>query len=91
MSPDCSTTPNNLDRQIEASEKAQQAWVRTIREMNEPRRTYLMHCTPGYFNGQGDAARAFLGETYGRGEIEFWKLIDAWWKTGTFEGLEFTP
>jgi cyclohexanone monooxygenase len=78
-------------RQIEASEQAQQAWVRTIRELNEPRRSYLMHCTPGYFNGQGDVARAFLGETYGRGEIEFWNMIDAWWKTGTFEGLEFTP
>lgn len=61
-----------------------------IRETNETRRSYLMHCTPGYFNGQGDVARAFLGETYGRGEIEFWHMLDAWWKTGTFEGLEFT-
>jgi cyclohexanone monooxygenase len=78
-------------RQIEASERSQQAWVRTIRETNDPRRTYLTHCTPGYFNGQGDLARGFFDETYGPGEIEFWKMMDAWWKTGTFEGLEFTP
>jgi hypothetical protein len=45
---------------------------------------------PWLFQRQGDVARAFLGETYGRGEIEFWNMIDAWWKTGTFEGLEFT-
>lgn len=58
-------------RQIEASERSQQAWVRTIREANESRRTYLMHCTPGYFNVLWDVARGFFDETYGPGEIEF--------------------
>jgi hypothetical protein len=58
-------------RQIEASERSQQAWVRTIREANESRRTYLMHSTPGYFNVLWDVARGFFDETYGPGEIEF--------------------
>ena len=38
-------------------------------------------------SGQADLSRSFWGESYEGGEIEFWNLIDDWWKAGTFEGL----
>lgn len=77
-------------RQIEASEAAQQAWVRTIYESNEQRRAYWTQCTPGVFNGQGDVSRAYWGETYGGGELEFWTMMESWWEAGTFAGLELS-
>ena len=73
--------------EIEPSKEAQDSWVQIIREFKQPRLAYFMQCTPGYYTGQADLSRSFWGESYEGGEIEFWNLIDDWWKAGTFEGL----
>ena len=72
---------------IEPNPDAQQDWIRTIREGNEPRLAYLAACTPGYYSGQGQLKRGFWTDIYNGSEVEFWDLIEEWWDAGEFKGL----
>jgi cyclohexanone monooxygenase len=48
-------------------------------------------CTPGYYNNEGQAmgpgAKYNVGYPYGASA--YFRYIDGWRKSGTFEGLEF--
>jgi cation diffusion facilitator CzcD-associated flavoprotein CzcO len=77
-------------REVEVTQEAQDAWVELLltgvgRMMGAP------DCTPGYYNNEGQnpgpAAKYNVG--YPAGATAYFKYIDAWRKSGQFEGLAF--
>ena len=77
-------------KEVEVTQEAQEAWVQLLltgmgRMMGAP------DCTPGYYNNEGKdpgpAAKYNVG--YPAGATAYFKYIDAWRKTGEFEGLAF--
>jgi cyclohexanone monooxygenase len=81
-----------LDRganEVEVTKDAQEDWVSHLltgpgRMLNSP------DCTPGYYNNEGqpnDAARYAVG--YPAGPAAYFKYLDAWRKSGEFDGLAF--
>ncbi|MGU3583607.1 flavin-containing monooxygenase [Rhodococcus sp. C26F] len=76
---------------FEPTVEAESSWVAKVRASNEPRVAYWAACTPGYYNGQGDVSKAVFNEVYNSSEIDFWNMIEGWWKALEFEGLTFEP
>jgi cyclohexanone monooxygenase len=73
---------------VECSPKAQEQWVKTIRETSYDNTAWERACTPGYFNNEGEEKRRwFLGEPYGPGFYAFDKLIQEWRDNGDLQGL----
>jgi cyclohexanone monooxygenase len=73
---------------VECSQKAQDQWVKTIRETSYDNTAWERACTPGYYNNEGEEKRRwFLGEPYGPGFYAFDKLIEEWREKGDMEGL----
>ena len=55
-------------------------------------RAFQQQCTPGYYNNEGQpAAGGFIGSSYGKGPMPFFKLLDEWREAGDFAGLELRP
>ncbi|MGQ4601299.1 NAD(P)-binding protein [Nocardia sp. R6R-6] len=73
---------------LEPTLAAQDAWVATTRQALQSRLPYFTTCTPGFYNGQGELARSFFADIYNGTEVEYWDMIENWWRQGTFEGLE---
>jgi cation diffusion facilitator CzcD-associated flavoprotein CzcO len=75
---------------VEAEQEAQDAWVDYL--VASGRAFARNDCTPGYYNNEGRPAepkdRLNLG--YPRGATAFFKLMDEWRTSGTFEGLAFS-
>jgi len=78
-------------RVVEPSLKAQDEWVKTIRENAFDISQFQRECTPSYFNNEGDEkkARWFLGEPYGPGWDAFQQLMQEWRNKGDLAGLEW--
>jgi hypothetical protein len=77
---------------VEVSEDAELEWVSLI-EKSE--RLFLGNpeCTPGYYNNEGKpmGRRERLNSNgYPDGPVEYFSYIDAWRRSGTFDGLEFS-
>jgi cation diffusion facilitator CzcD-associated flavoprotein CzcO len=76
---------------VEPSERAQDQWVKTIRDTAIPSGQFLEDCTPGYYNneggGGGEGIRSALGEPYGPGFYAFERLLLDWREKGDLEGL----
>jgi cyclohexanone monooxygenase len=73
---------------LECSQKAQDDWVKIIRETAHDNSAFERECTPGYYNNEGEEKRRwFLGEPYAAGFYAFDKLIKAWRDKGDMEGL----
>jgi cyclohexanone monooxygenase len=76
---------------VEVTQEAQDAWVALL--LTGPGRMMMgsSDCTPGYYNNEGQAlgpgAKYNVG--YPAGASAFFRYIDGWRKSGTFEGLEF--
>ncbi|RFU28566.1 hypothetical protein B7463_g7784, partial [Scytalidium lignicola] len=74
---------------IEASEQAQDDWVRTIIDLGHLREDFLRECTPSYYNDEGQLTEKTLKTSrYGLGSPAFIKLLDDWRKANTLAGLE---
>ena len=74
---------------VEASQQAENEWVRTIVENSTMNLKYLEACTPGYYNNEGrPAERAAQNGGYGKGPVNFVRMLEAWRKAGDFAGLE---
>jgi cyclohexanone monooxygenase len=78
-------------KQIEVTEDAEQQWVQLL--LNSPgRMTNSPDCTPGYYNNEGQdpgpAAKSYVG--YPAGAFAYFKYLDAWRQSGTFEGIAFS-
>ncbi len=77
-------------KEVEVTEAAQKEWIELLlsgpgRMMGSP------DCTPGYYNNEGQpagpAAKYAVG--YPAGAQAYFKYLEGWRKSGTFEGLEF--
>ena len=76
---------------VEPTQKAQDEWVKTIRDLAIPSGQFLEECTPGYYNneggGGGEGIRSAIGEPYGPGFYAFEQLIQEWRDKGDLAGL----
>ena len=77
-------------KQVEVTKSAQDDWVALLltgvgRMLGSP------DCTPGYYNNEGrdPGPAAALNVGYPYGASAYFKYLDAWRASGTFEGLEF--
>jgi cyclohexanone monooxygenase len=74
--------------EVEVTEEAQDAWVKTLRETQFSMREFLADCTPGYYNNEGGKVmRSHIGEVYGPGYNEFVALLKEWRDQGDLQGL----
>lgn len=80
---------NNI-AMIEPEADAQQEWVIKTREALRSRLPYYVTCTPGFYNGQGELSRSFFADIYNGTEVEYWGMIDQWWESERFPGLELS-
>lgn len=80
---------NGIGR-FEPSEAAQAEWVAKTKATFAGRAAYYATCTPGFYNGQGDLGHSFFLDIYNGTEIEYWDMIEKWWESTSFEGLEIT-
>ena len=77
---------------IEASQDAEDAWVRTIVELAVNNQKFLESCTPGYYNNEGrPGERSTRNGSYGGGPIAFVKILEDWRAAGDLAGLDLTP
>ncbi len=77
--------------EVEVTPEAEAAWVALLQSSE---RGFLGNpdCTPGYYNNEGRAieAKDRLGMSgYPDGPLAYFDYIDAWRRTGAFEGLAF--
>ena len=75
---------------IEASQEAEDDWVKTIIEKARLVADFQEKCTPGYYNNEGNLNRKPQNGMYGAGPIEFFSLMKKWRSKGNLEGLELT-
>jgi cyclohexanone monooxygenase len=79
---------NGLDV-VEASREAEDAWLSDL-VPNRVTMSFLGQCTPGYYNNEGQASKAqFWGAGYPQGPAAYFRYIDQWRRSGTFDGLAF--
>jgi cyclohexanone monooxygenase len=75
---------------VEATQQAEDEWVRTIIEHAQLNIEFLASCTPGYMNAEGqiqaEAARRNAG--YGDGPAAFFQLLEDWRSAGDLAGLD---
>ena len=76
---------------IEATQEAEDAWVRTIVELSQMNIKFLESCTPGYYNNEGrPGERSARDGMYGAGPIAFVKVLEDWRAEGNLVGLELS-
>ncbi len=75
---------------VEPTEEAEQAWIDLIAS-GAGRAIGGTECTPGYYNneGQGYADQSRFTAGHPAGAMAYFMHIDAWRKSGSFEGLAF--
>ena len=75
-------------KSVEASVEAEADWVVTV---NAPdvMTDYLSSCTPGYYNGEGQAgtSEGFLQGHFSGGGVAFYELLREWREQGDMDGL----
>ena len=75
---------------LEPSEQAEADWVRTITGGADPRASFQIDCTPGYYNNEGKPAEGpgWFGGNYAGGAQEFFQLLADWRAKGDLVGIE---
>ncbi|WP_327100653.1 NAD(P)/FAD-dependent oxidoreductase [Nocardia vinacea] len=73
---------------VEPTAEAEAEWVRTIRANAFDNSTFVMECTPGYYNAEGEPnGRSFLGDPFWGGFYVLEELLQAWRDAGDLRGL----
>ena len=72
---------------IEASQEAEDKWVKTIIEKARLTADFQEKCTPGYYNNEGKINQNPQNNFYGAGPIEFFALLKKWRSKGSLDGL----
>lgn len=73
---------------VEASEAAEDAWVKEIISLARNNEEFQASCTPGYYNNEGQPSRTSLqNSSYGKGPTAFFQRLRAWREEGSMEGL----
>ncbi|MFE4537644.1 flavin-containing monooxygenase [Streptomyces scopuliridis] len=67
-------------RYVEPTERAEAAWVATIRQKAADLYTFQAECTPGYYNNEGRPRER--SESYGDGPVAFHALLKRWREEG---------
>jgi cation diffusion facilitator CzcD-associated flavoprotein CzcO len=83
-------TLNRGAQEVEVTESAQKEWIDLL--LTGPGRMIGMgDCTPGYYNNEGLPAgpEAKYAVGYPGGASAYFKYLEEWRKSGTFEGLAF--
>ena len=75
---------------IEASQEAEEAWIKTIIDKARLTAEFQENCTPGYYNNEGKPNLEPQNNPYGGGPLEFFSMMDKWRKEGKLEGLELS-
>ncbi|MDG1771552.1 MAG: NAD(P)/FAD-dependent oxidoreductase [Luminiphilus sp.] len=73
---------------VEASEKAEAGWVKTVIQKARLTEDFQKACTPGYYNNEGHVQFQPQNTFYGGGPIEFFALMRKWRRKGTLKVLE---
>ena len=78
---------------IEASAEGEQGWLDEIKRTAKFGERFRSECTPGYYNNEGklDNPNGFFTSGYGGGPIKFFRILEQWRESGTFDGIEFGP
>jgi cyclohexanone monooxygenase len=77
---------------VESSRASQDEWVANIAG-NSRSLFGNPDCTPGYYNneGRGFGVRERLNSTgYPLGAVAYFQLLEEWWQSREFSGLEFS-
>ncbi|WGY00357.1 NAD(P)/FAD-dependent oxidoreductase [Nocardioides sp. QY071] len=76
---------------VEATQEAEDQWVRTVIDASRADLEFLSSCTPGYYNNEGNPVLEIFRRNgaYSPGIVAFDDLLDDWHATGLFEGLAF--
>ncbi len=79
------------DAEVEVTRDAEERWLDRLRSTERPRLLGSADCTPGYYNNEGQSwgPGADLLVGYPEGAVAFFRYLDAWCKSGEFEGLAF--
>jgi cyclohexanone monooxygenase len=78
-------------RTVEATQEAEDEWVRTIVELSGNNMKFLEQCTPGYYNNEGKPGeRAAQNGFFGGGPIAFIRVLESWRADHTLDGLELS-
>ncbi|MEZ5205013.1 MAG: NAD(P)/FAD-dependent oxidoreductase [Acidimicrobiales bacterium] len=77
--------------EVEVAADAEQAWLDLLATRDAPQ--FLADCTPGYYNNEGkpEERRGGLFDGYPGGAVGYFAHIDAWRRSGRFDGLELRP
>lgn len=76
---------------LEATEQAEAEWTEGIIKGQWRSVKYQQECTPGYYNLEGkinDNERTKSHGNYGKGPLEFCKVMEEWRSKGDLEGLD---
>jgi cation diffusion facilitator CzcD-associated flavoprotein CzcO len=75
--------------EVEASPRAEAAWVDTVVARSAASADRAKTCTPGYYNREGKAdAKTRQGSFFFGGPTEYADILQTWRATGDMEGLE---
>ena len=83
-------TLDNGHTQVEVTKEAEDAWIELL--MSGPGFGIIgsPDCTPGYYNNEGQPdARAELHRGYPLGAMAYFRYLEEWRSSGSFDGLEF--
>ena len=74
---------------IEPTEEAEDEWVEEIMSLSRYNEDFLVSCTPGYYNNEGQPnPKSIQNGAYGKGSNPFFKKMQAWRDEGNMPGLE---
>jgi cyclohexanone monooxygenase len=77
--------------EVEVTREAENAWIELLLT-GAGRMIGSQDCTPGYYNNEGQppGPRARLNVGHPAGAMAFFRHIDAWRRSGQFDGLRFS-
>ena len=74
---------------LEVSEEAETEWVGAVVQFGDRTIEFSEHCTPGYYNNEGQPGKASRqGGFYFGGPKEFVEILEAWRADGSMKGLK---
>jgi cation diffusion facilitator CzcD-associated flavoprotein CzcO len=75
-------------RSLEVTEAAEAEWVDAVVAMGDRTVEFGEHCTPGYYNNEGQPSESGRqGGFYFGGPTEFCEILEAWRAEGSMKGL----
>ena len=76
---------------IQPTQAAEDDWVDEIVSLSRYNEDFLVSCTPGYYNNEGQPnPKSIQNGAYGKGSNPFFKKMQAWRDEGNMPGLEVT-